>query len=309
MNYMKHTLACAIVALAVTGLVHYVVVDTLRPRGSGWYFSDVGKAELRPVVLPFGVGSGKVTPAINDKNLIGVRTSRNVGSVWSAHGLPRGIRAYNFGRIRAYWENFLFPLLPEGVDFLLPGDNARPSINVGCMGNWSLSSILHQDSNSALSIWEAKGLKTKPRAIFSQEYFPSLNVRCQRSTGLGFGLTGQFVCIRSLFVQFSQLLSVKTDQLIGLPARILHFRELPTHYSKLPVVDNRYGEANENRSSFKKFLPKWRLIGSAMASFFVALWGWSRLRDGRNVSWGFIAFFCRCILWVYTVSLWLQLFP
>lgn len=164
--------------IAVTGLgllLHFVVINAGRPWRSGGDFGVIREAELRPVVLSFGVGPRIVNATVYDENLVGAL--RSIVSVWSAHGLPGGIRTHDIGGIWPYWKHFAFPLIPEGFNFPFPGYYTSPGVNVGSVGGWRLSVVLHQDGYSALNIWRgAKNFKTEPRAVFKHELFGSIAV-------------------------------------------------------------------------------------------------------------------------------------
>ena len=47
--------------------------------------------------------------------------------------------------------------------------------------------------------------------------------------------------------------------------------------------------------------PEWRLVGLAMSSFLVTLYGWWHLRNGIRVAWGFGWWCAGITLWIYTI--------
>src|SRR6266851_1771487 len=77
------------------------------------------------------------------------------------------------------------------------------------------------------------------------------------------------------------------------------------HLNELTPVNEGHDYSQEDSSGFEHRLPQWRLIGPAIASFFLALWGWGCIRNERRIAWGFLAFIGGCVLWAYLVNLWL----
>ena len=81
--------------------------------------------------------------------------------------------------------------------------------------------------------------------------------------------------------------------------------KLTLHHIELTMVNASYVKPEENRSSFKNHFPQWRLIGLAIGSFSITLYGWWYLRNQIKMFWGFCWWCVGIALWVYTVNVWI----
>ena len=91
----------------------------------------------------------------------------------------------------------------------------------------------------------------------------------------------------------------------GLLPSLLHFRELPAHHAKLFACDNGIPNRSEHGGDFYHCFPPWRLIGTAMLSFFLGCLGWGKLRTG-HAGWWMLIFLSGITLWGYSINWWLN---
>ena len=249
------------IALAVTRLVHFVVVNTRRPGEGTSYLGVIHEAKFRPIVLPLGVGTGVVHASIDNNFLVGVSASRTVVSVGSGLGLNGSIWAYNVGGVFPQRELFMFPITPKLIYFFQSINDARPCINVSLVCRGGFTNVRHQHDDPSFRVRSTDTLERQPRAILGQKYFPSQPI-CRKSCfGLFFSLCRQFVGISRLFLQFGQLLLVKEDQPISLLPRIPHFGELALHRSELfslvmNVENGSYGNRNSGGELPERTVPQ-----------------------------------------------------
>src|SRR5258708_30098880 len=98
------SLATCTLLIAVTGLVHLIVINTGRPRNveRRLLLGNISKAKFRPVMFPLGVGSGIINSTINDHDLRNV--TGNVVTVWRAGGISRVVRANHEGGVFSNWK-------------------------------------------------------------------------------------------------------------------------------------------------------------------------------------------------------------
>jgi len=81
--------------------------------------------------------------------------------------------------------------------------------------------------------------------------------------------------------------------------------ELTLHHNELAVVNASNVKSDENRTNFEDDFPRWRLIGLAVGSFVMTIYGWWYLRNEVRIAWGFCWWCVGVALWVYTVNVWI----
>jgi hypothetical protein len=93
--------------------------------------------------------------------------------------------------------------------------------------------------------------------------------------------------------------------LLKLRVLLDNLSELTAHHGKLAIVDARNCTSDQHGGCFQNNFPKWGLIGLAMMSFSLTLYGWWHLRNKIRIALGLCCWRIGIALWAYTVNVWI----
>ena len=85
----------------------------------------------------------------------------------------------------------------------------------------------------------------------------------------------------------------------------LHLSKLPLHRFELTPIDIGKKQTEQKSGYFENLLPQWRLVWTGCMGYALALWGWRRLGNNRQITLGFWIFAVGIILCGYSIRGWL----